>query len=431
MKLQTHRPGSKQRRLSNQEPFILEPEEHPICNEVLPLDVVWVLNRLRHAGYLAYIVGGGVRDLLLDKQPKDFDLSTNATPSQIRHLFFNCRIIGRRFKIVHIYFRDGHVIEVTTFRKLVKQKSLRTPLKDDNQFGSPSDDAWRRDLTINGLFYDHATGKIIDYTGGIEDLDDNIARIIGEPNMRFQEDPVRMIRVIRHASRLKFSIEEQTWDAICRNASKLQQCSEPRVLEEFLKELRGGHIRHSMKLFKESGLLKSFSKRLYQWQETHRKPQTKSFYRRFGSLVKPEWGTTSAMGHNLLALDKWTAQELPLSDGLRLAALFSPIAWSHVLKHGKPGVRAAQLWHKAVLNAVIPIAQDLNLKAAQKEKLVQIFQAYWRLHLLPQQKSLHTPLSKNPYTKEAALLLFLETNVRKYPCPEWLKDALPTSLHDL
>ncbi len=224
-------------------PRVIQRPKHCISRKNIDREALKVLYRLKDHGYLAYLVGGSVRDLLLGKTPKDFDIGTDATPEQIRRLFRYSRIIGKRFRLVHVYFRGGKVIEVSTFRKQIElddREAAREGLGAENIFGSPREDAFRRDLTINGLFYNIADFSIIDFVGGVEDLERGIIKTIGDPERRFIRDPVRMLRTIRHAARTGFSIEPATWDAVCRHAAKIKLCAVPRVRDEWLKDLKSG-----------------------------------------------------------------------------------------------------------------------------------------------------------------------------------------------
>src|SRR6188474_161029 len=196
--------------------------EHPISRRDIDPDALKVLYRLREGNYIAYLVGGSVRDLLLGRRPKDFDVGTSAHPYQVKKLFRNCWIIGRRFRLAHVKF-GAKVIEVATFRRQVEpgeeivQEGVPAPnpstpagehlLHRDNTFGTPEEDAFRRDFTINALIYDIATFSIIDYVGGLEDLAARVVRSIGDPETRIKEDPVRMLRAVALASRLDFTID--------------------------------------------------------------------------------------------------------------------------------------------------------------------------------------------------------------------------------
>lgn len=241
-----------------QKPVVLSRDKHPISRKNIDLDALKVLYRLHNHGYLAYLVGGSVRDFLLGKKPKDFDVGTDASPREIKHLFGNSLIIGRRFRIVHIRFKGNKIIEVTTFRKKTEDDASNgdAPTIRDNTFGTPREDAFRRDITINGLFYTIADFSIIDYVGGLKDLEDGIIRIIGDPKVRFTEDPVRMIRVIRHAARTGFTISESTSSAIREMSEKIALCPPTRIGEEILKDLKSGKSRESYRLLKEYGILK-------------------------------------------------------------------------------------------------------------------------------------------------------------------------------
>src|SRR5438876_9543299 len=211
------------------EPRIVPRDEHPISRRDIDPDALKVLYRLRQFSHTAYLVGGSVRDLLLARRPKDFDIGTSAHPSQVKKLFRNCWIIGRRFRLAHVKFGQK-VIEVATFRRQVAlgeevvQDGVPAPdpmmfegehlIHRDNIFGTPEEDAFRRDFTINALFYDIATFSVIDYVDGLEDLRATVVRSIGDPEVRFKEDPVRMLRAIALAARLDFTIDQPIVEAI-------------------------------------------------------------------------------------------------------------------------------------------------------------------------------------------------------------------------
>ena len=200
------------------------------------------MRKLNQAGYSAYLVGGGVRDLYLGKQPKDFDISTDARPGQIRKLFPNSNTIGRRFRLVQVFFKRGKVIEISTLRSL-SEHDLDGPeavLAHNNTYGSLDEDAQRRDLTINSLFYEIENQTILDHVDGVRDLDDSIIRIIGDPLRRINRDPVRMMRAIRHSARNGFTIEEKSWETICSCHAKLLLCPPSRIRDETLKDLYSG-----------------------------------------------------------------------------------------------------------------------------------------------------------------------------------------------
>jgi len=314
-------------------PAILDRSRHPISRRNIDPDALKVLNRLHRHGFISYLVGGAVRDLMLGRTPQDFDVGTNARPRQVKKLFRNAFLIGRRFRLAQVRFHGGKVIEVATFRRdpepgeprsageVETEHSEETACRDgiieragehgadadsreegpaENEtgggrngkddgpegsgaeepedeeaeagdaaerrrkgrpplppiaFGTPREDAFRRDLTINALFYDIATFSVIDYTGGLEDLERKRIRIIGSPERRFAEDPVRMWRVLRHAGRLDFSVEESTERAIDENRRLLAACSGARLYEELNKDLKSGASRPIFQGLRHHGLL--------------------------------------------------------------------------------------------------------------------------------------------------------------------------------
>ncbi|MFA5910984.1 MAG: polynucleotide adenylyltransferase PcnB [Vicinamibacterales bacterium] len=251
------------------EPVIVPRAEHPISRRDIDADALKVLYRLHESGYAAYLVGGSVRDLLLSRRPKDFDIGTSAHPYQVKKLFRNCWIIGRRFRLAHVRF-GLKAIEVATFRKNIPAGSEGEPseapppsagdaadllIKHDNTFGTPEEDAFRRDFTINALFYDVGTFSIIDYVGGLQDLKDGLIRSIGDPNDRFQEDPVRMLRAIVMASRLGFRMDEPVVKAIATHRHLMATASPARLIEEYYKILRSGAAEQTFRALAEHRLL--------------------------------------------------------------------------------------------------------------------------------------------------------------------------------
>ena len=222
------------------------------------------MSRLRSRGYEGYLVGGAVRDLLLGGHPKDFDIATNATPEEVHSLFRNSRIIGRRFRIVHVRF-GREIIEVTTFRghhdsdespgEKHSRQSDKGLLLRDNVFGTLAEDAVRRDLTVNALYYDSANFSVFDHAEGLQDLEKRRIRIIGDPEQRFREDPVRMLRVLRFAAKLGFTIDRDTAKAIPRCAKLLAEIPAARLFDEFLKLFLAGYAERTLELLLEYKLL--------------------------------------------------------------------------------------------------------------------------------------------------------------------------------
>ncbi len=242
--------------LTQLEPRILHRAEHPISRRDIDANVLKVLYRLAGAGFEAYLVGGGVRDLMLSRKPKDFDVATSAHPQQVRDLFRNSRMIGRRFRLVHVFFGRQNV-EVATFRKQAEAVAdTDDPLiRLDNTFGTPEEDAFRRDFTVNALFYSPQTFHVIDFPGGVDDLEARLIRTIGDPELRMREDPVRMMRAVRFAAKLGFEIEPATHAAIGRHRADLAKASVPRLVDETYKTLGQPEAAHALVLMEELGLL--------------------------------------------------------------------------------------------------------------------------------------------------------------------------------
>jgi poly(A) polymerase len=287
------------------EPTIVPRSEHAITRRDIDSDALKVLYRLHEHNYVAYLVGGSVRDLLLQRRPKDFDIGTSAHPHQVKKLFRNCWIIGRRFRLAHVKF-GPKTIEVATFRRQVDpsgltpeaEKALDMPgdappepgmlavdeetgdtlepervprprpraedhlIHRDNTYGTPEEDAFRRDFTVNALFYDIGTFSIIDYAGGLRDLDARVIRSIGDPEVRFLEDPVRMLRAVVLAARLEFTIDDESLDAIDVHKHEIRRSAPPRLLEEYYKILRSGHAAEAFRQLSGTGLLREITPEL-------------------------------------------------------------------------------------------------------------------------------------------------------------------------
>jgi poly(A) polymerase len=283
------------------EPLIIPRPDHPISRSMISPNALRALYRLRDNGFTAYLVGGCVRDLLLGREPKDFDLVTDATPAQLKRLFRNCRLVGRRFRLAHLHFAD-EILEVATFRSTVSdepvedgatasapeelESSARRPprqlkseggmLLRDNLFGTPEEDARRRDFTVNALFYNIADFSIIDYTGGLADLQQGVIRTIGDPAVRITEDPVRMLRAVRFAAMLGLTVEAATWNAIHEQYDSIAFASPPRLYEEVLKLLLLGEGEKSYQLLRQTGLFGALFPRFNDWldRETDGFPHT-------------------------------------------------------------------------------------------------------------------------------------------------------------
>lgn len=215
-------------------------------------NALYITEKLKQAGYEAYIVGGSVRDLLLGKSPKDFDISTSAKPEEIKKVFRNCLLIGRRFRLAHIRF-GKKVFEVSTFR--AGDTSEEKLIVRDNEWGNIEQDALRRDFTINGLFYDPSTETILDYVGGLEDIKTHTLRTIGNAFARFKQDPVRMIRLVKFQARFGFNIDKEAMIALSECRSEILKSSQARIFEEVMRMLESGSSARFMKLLTEHGFL--------------------------------------------------------------------------------------------------------------------------------------------------------------------------------
>ncbi len=322
------------------QPQILPRKEHRISRKHINQNVLRTLYRLRDKGFIAYLIGGCVRDLLLDRTPKDFDIATNATPNQIKRLFRNCRLVGRRFRLAHLHFSDG-ILEVSTFRASAPSGEEETEepglenrpprhLKDsdgmvlrDNVFGTPEEDALRRDFTINALAYSIEDFSVIDYSTGLSDLREGLIRPIGDPYERFTEDPVRMLRAVRFAATHGFTIEESTWEVIRRLSFTISRASPARLYEEMLKLFLMGSSRPVFDLLETSGLLAALFPLLGQWlsgSSDHR----------------------AALAANLEGLDRLFQSGTAPSPALFFAALFGPSLEEGALEHQRDGIPRQQ-----------------------------------------------------------------------------------------
>ncbi|WP_245523299.1 polynucleotide adenylyltransferase PcnB [Syntrophotalea carbinolica] len=226
-----------------QGPVIVPRSQHSISRKHINEHSLKVLYRLRNHGFKAYLVGGGVRDLLLNRRPKDFDVATDATPSQVKKLFRNCFLVGRRFRLAHIRFAENYVVEVATFRRQPRPEELPDDPAEhffftENVFGTPREDAFRRDFSINGLFYNIDDFSVIDHVGGLQDLEARRLRVIGDPLVRFTEDPVRMLRALEFAARLGFSLDEGIREAIYLRGPLIAEAAPARIREEVMELFR-------------------------------------------------------------------------------------------------------------------------------------------------------------------------------------------------
>jgi poly(A) polymerase len=307
---------------------VITRQEHGISRKLMSPNALRVLYRLKDNGFVGYLVGGCVRDLLLGREPKDFDVVTNATPGEVKRLFRSCRLVGRRFRLAHIHFKD-EIIEVATFRsqtpdepepepeaKVPHGREQRHPhphqmknddgmILRDNVYGTPEQDALRRDFTVNALAYDIADFSIIDFAGGLADLNAGVIRIIGDPALRFQEDPVRMLRAVRFAAQLGFTMAEETRTALVAAADTIIRAVPPRLYDEMLKILLSGEGAKCCDLLRQTGLFAALFPAFSVWlaAESDGFPHT-----RFGAM--------------LACVDARVQQGAKISQPLLLALLF-------------------------------------------------------------------------------------------------------------
>ncbi len=237
------------------EPRIIARQDHPISRKDIDPDTVRVLYKLKDANYESYLVGGAVRDLLMGRKPKDFDVATDARPRDLRRLFRNSREVGRRFRLVHVFFGPKN-IEVATLRSMAEpMEDGDLYVEEDNQWGDLESDSFRRDFTINALYYDIRDFAVIDYTGGVQDLQDRLIRCIGDPQVRFQEDPVRMLRAVKFAARFGFTFAPETEQALRDLPEEILKASRFRVTEEIFRILTQANREAGLRMLAEFGLL--------------------------------------------------------------------------------------------------------------------------------------------------------------------------------
>ena len=296
-------------------PVVYTRPEHCISRKNIDPDALKVLYRLSSLGYTAYLVGGGVRDLIMGRTPKDFDVGTSASPNEVKRAFRNCFLIGRRFRLAHVRFGDK-IIETATFRRNSQtvgemiEHAAEGPV-EDNAFGTPETDAYRRDFTVNGLFYDIKDFSVIDWVGGMKDIEKKIIRSIGDPEIRFQEDPVRMMRAIKFSSRLGFKIERKTWAAMKKYHSAILLAAPPRVCEEVYRLFPYGKSREAFRLMWECGMMKDLM------------PAVSEYIDRSGGEKSPMWKYLEVLDQyeNMMA-----EKGFEVSNAIRTAVLVTGIS---------------------------------------------------------------------------------------------------------
>lgn len=373
-------------------PRVLARPDHPVSRRNIDINAVKVLYRLYHAGYQSFLVGGAVRDLMLGRRPKDFDISTDARPQQIRRLFRNSRIIGRRFRLVHIYFRGG-IVEVSTFRRqpdpeIQEGGTSELLITDDNVFGTPEQDAYRRDFTVNALFYSIGDFSVIDYVEGIEDLERKVIRTIGDPDIRLREDPVRMLRACELAGRLDFAIDPATEASIRKYSREIEKASPARLSEEIGQILQSGSSERVLRRALDVGLLEIFLPEAYTLLTT---------------------GEGEAVGFQKVPsiLDEMISEGHKISDAALLGALALPsilLRRQHIEALDQRPIKRSAL-RKLTTDTVDRLATRFNLSRSKTERLQQ---AIWSFHRLGERwrgVSSQIQFSRQPGFDDALALL--------------------------
>jgi poly(A) polymerase len=385
-----------------------------IARDRVDQDAAKVVKRLTRAGHQAYLVGGGVRDLLLGQKPKDFDIATSARPHEVRALFRNCRVIGRRFRLAHVLFSGGKIIEVATFRRdprdgdapassIEDEDGVRLVpaprtvdedtdllIRHDNAFGDPHEDALRRDFTINGLFYDLERDEVIDYVGGVRDVRARVVRTIGDPAIRFREDPIRILRAIKFCARLDLGLDPELYDALIDQRKSVGRASPPRTFEEILRLLRGGAAHRSFYLLWDSGLLSLLI------------PELSAYLDDVGDAG-------IVVFRRLCEIDKLAAQgDLP-SDAVLLSALLQSPAEEYMEGERDPALAFDAFAEEMAIRFTVPrrIRERMRLLLAVQKRL---------------REGKVQNLSRREFFADAALLHGVDCQARGVKAPAWAFD---------
>lgn len=360
---------------------VIPRDQHCISRKHISDGALKVMSRLRSQGHQAYLVGGAVRDLLLGGHPKDFDIATDATPEDVHGLFRNSRIIGRRFRIVHVRF-GREIIEVTTFRGHHDNGDEDSPVKSgnhsrqsdkglllrDNVYGTLEEDAVRRDLSVNALYYDSGNFEVFDQVGGLSDLENRLIRVIGDPAQRYREDPVRMLRVVRFAARLGFDIENRTARAIPACAHLLGEIPPARLFDEFLKLFLSGHAAKTLEELLRYDLLG------YLFDET-------------GHILHRDDYALALVRAAMANTDQRIAQDKPVTPAFLLAALLWPVVKhtaTHLENQGEPPMVAM---HNAAQQTIGEACQQVSIPRRFSQPMREIWEFQLRLQRRQGKKS--------------------------------------------
>ncbi|UTH72989.1 polynucleotide adenylyltransferase PcnB [Chromobacterium sp. IIBBL 290-4] len=330
--------------------------QHGVRRDQLSSAALRVTSRLQEAGYSAFVVGGAVRDLMLGVSPKDFDVATNATPEQVHHLFRRSRIIGRRFRIVHVMM-GPETIEVTTFRGgSVDDTNETGRIMADNSFGSQEEDAHRRDFTVNALFYDPSNETVIDYHNGVKDLHAKKLVMIGQPARRYQEDPVRMLRAVRLAAKLGFEIDDDTKKPIRAHAHLLKKEPAARLFDEMLKLLMSGHAYACLKKLREEGL-------------------ARGVFPLLDAVMDDKGGDDAFLRLSLESTDARLRADKPISVGFLLATLL----WRQVNQGWQKRLAAGEKSLPALLEAISEVESEQDNDFAIPRRFSVTMREIWTL----------------------------------------------------
>ena len=398
-------------------PHIIPRKEHRISRKQVSPNALRTLYRLHANSFIAHLVGGCVRDLLLARTPKDFDVATNATPGQIKRLFRNCRLIGRRFRLAHLHFQD-EIIEVSTFRRAAAPSDntdtaepgcMRPPrhVKDeagmvlvDNLFGTPEEDALRRDFTINALAYNIADSSVIDYSSGLSDLSLRLIRPIGDPRVSFTEDPVRMLRAVRFAASHDFVIEPVAWESVCDLSFTIPRVSPSRLYEEIQKLFLLGSARPAFSLLEGSGLLAALFPGLSRW-------------------IYGNGHRAALLEANLEWLDRLYRSGTPQGPALFLAALFGPFLEEAAQTRHRDGIPRQQAMDKTCALFMAEISGTVCVPGRVGGRLRALLALQPSLHRIPPRRP--ASLAGRPEFGDALAYLRLtaETKTEHRASLEW------------
>ncbi len=386
------------------------PPRRPLLDtKQLDPHAVSAVRRLQRHGHAAYLVGGCVRDLLLGFHPKDFDVSTDARPEEVKALFRNSRVIGRRFRLVHLYYRGGKVIEVSTFRAQAEANNGGEDdllIRRDNVFGTEEEDALRRDFTINGLFYDVAKGRIIDHVGGLQDVEQRLLRMIGDPDIRLREDPVRILRAVRFVAKAGLSVDPELETGILQHREDLRRTAPARLLEELLKLLRSGYAARTLQLMEQWGILEVLL------------PELSEYLGGVPPLPGPAGNDADVnrarLSAHVEALDA-VVERMPVDDAVVLAALVAA-PWADLQENAEASNVERS---RAVAEYISRFGAQISLTKRLNEGLRQSFSL--QRHLVRGAKSRRrrrvspAALVRRPYFAEALHLFEVRQRARGLP----------------